>query len=66
MEAGKLADLVVLNADPLADIRNTDKIHRVMLNGRLYDPTTMNEDMTGNWRRAAYHWERSEAPNVTP
>lgn len=57
LETGKLADLVVLNADPLANIRNTDQIHRVMLNGRLYDPTTMNEDLTGTWRRAAYHWE---------
>ena len=37
LEAGKLADLVVLDADPTRDIRNTDKIHRVMLGGRLYD-----------------------------
>ena len=43
LEAGKLADLVVLDADPTADIRNSDKVHRVMLGGRLYDPLTMNE-----------------------
>jgi imidazolonepropionase-like amidohydrolase len=32
---GKVADLVVLDANPLADIRNTQKIFAVVLNGRL-------------------------------
>ncbi|MBB5079082.1 amidohydrolase family protein [Nonomuraea endophytica] len=35
---GKAADLVVLNADPLADIRNTRRIHAVMTRGRLIGP----------------------------
>ncbi len=57
LEAGKLADLVVLDADPLADIRNSDKVHRVMVNGRLYDPVTMNEVVTGARNRSVYWWE---------
>ncbi|AMO73214.1 amidohydrolase family protein [Sphingorhabdus sp. M41] len=57
LEAGKLADLLVLDADPTADIRNSDRINRVMLNGRLYDPLTMNEVVTGSRKRAAYWWE---------
>ncbi|WP_254447742.1 amidohydrolase family protein [Sphingomonas sp. ID1715] len=57
LEAGKLADLVVLDADPTQDIRNTEKISRVMLGGRLYDPLTMNEVATGTRTRAAYWWE---------
>jgi len=57
LQAGKLADLLVLDADPSADIRNSDKVHRVMLNGRLYDPLTMNEVVTGGRKRAAYWWE---------
>lgn len=57
LEAGKLADLLILDADPTQDIRNTEKIHRVMLGGRLYDPLTMNEVATGNRKRAAYWWE---------
>ena len=57
LEPGKLADLLVLNADPTQDIRNSDKIERVMLNGRLYDPLTMNEVVTGERKRAAYWWE---------
>jgi len=35
VEPGKLADLVLLSADPLADIHNTTKIAAVMANGRL-------------------------------
>ncbi len=34
---GKLADLVLLDADPLADIRNTRRINAVVANGRLLD-----------------------------
>src|SRR3546814_10403313 len=45
LEAGKLADLVILDADPTQDIRNTEKIYRVMLGGHLYDPLTMNEEI---------------------
>ncbi|HYI41389.1 MAG TPA: amidohydrolase family protein [Allosphingosinicella sp.] len=59
LEAGKLADLVVLDSDPTIDIRNSDKIHRVMLGGRLYDPVTMNEMVTGTRVRAPYWWEAS-------
>jgi len=57
IEAGKLADLVLLDSDPTVDIRNSDKIHRVMLGGRLYDPVTMNEVVTGTRVRAPYWWE---------
>ncbi|MDH5434847.1 MAG: amidohydrolase family protein [Gammaproteobacteria bacterium] len=35
LEAGKLADLVVLDVDPLKDIYQTDKVNMVMINGRL-------------------------------
>jgi imidazolonepropionase-like amidohydrolase len=36
---GKLADLVLLDANPLLDIRNTRRIAAVVANGRLYDAT---------------------------
>ena len=57
LEVGKLADMLVLDADPTADIRNSDKINRVMLNGRMYDPLTMNEVETGSRKRAPHWWE---------
>lgn len=38
IQAGKLADLVILDADPLADIANTRRIHAVVSRGRLLAP----------------------------
>ena len=41
IEAGKLADLVILDADPSADIRNTRKINRVVRGGCVLDPRSL-------------------------
>lgn len=43
LEPGKLADLVILDRNPLEDIRHTETIHAVMKNGRLYDASTLDE-----------------------
>src|SRR5690242_17544378 len=43
LEPGKLADLIVLDANPLDDVHNTEKIRYVMKNGRLYEGETLNE-----------------------
>ncbi len=57
IEEGKLADLVVLGANPLKNIQNTDSVLQVMVNGRLYDAATMNE--IGNHPRARepFYWQ---------
>jgi len=43
IEAGKMADILVLDADPLADLRNSTSLRYVMKNGRLYEAATLNE-----------------------
>jgi imidazolonepropionase-like amidohydrolase len=39
--AGRLADLVILEADPLADIANLEKVHRTIKGGLVYDPAAL-------------------------
>ena len=43
LEPGKLADIIVLDRDPLDNIRNSNSISMVMKNGRLYDGNTLDE-----------------------
>lgn len=43
IEPGKLADLIVLNKDPLQDIHNTNTIRYVMKNGELFEGDTLNQ-----------------------
>jgi imidazolonepropionase-like amidohydrolase len=43
LEAGKLADLIVLNKNPLLDIQNTNTILYVMKNGELFEGETLNQ-----------------------
>ncbi|HMC20493.1 MAG TPA: amidohydrolase family protein, partial [Thermoanaerobaculia bacterium] len=43
LEAGKLADLIVLDANPLENIRNSESVRYTVVNGRIFDAATMNE-----------------------
>lgn len=58
LEAGKLADLIVLDANPLDDIRNSETVRYVMINGRIFDAHTMNQIGNHPRERAAFYWER--------
>jgi len=57
LEIGKLADLVVLDANPLDDIRNSDKISEVIINGRIYEAATLKEVHTGNSVVKPFYWQ---------
>jgi imidazolonepropionase-like amidohydrolase/Tol biopolymer transport system component len=63
LQVGKLADLIVLDKNPLENIRNTETIHYTMVNGRLYDSETMNEIGNRPRPRGRFFWEFS--PNAT-
>jgi imidazolonepropionase-like amidohydrolase/Tol biopolymer transport system component len=43
LEPGKLADIVILDGDPLTNFRDTNTVRYVMKNGRLYDGDTLDE-----------------------
>ena len=60
LEPGKLADLQVLDANPLDDIRNTNTVRYVMKNGRLYDANTLNEIWPRQKAVARMWWWKGE------
>jgi imidazolonepropionase-like amidohydrolase len=45
VQAGKLAELVLLDADPLTDITNVQRIHAVVHEGRLLDRHALDEEL---------------------
>jgi imidazolonepropionase-like amidohydrolase/Tol biopolymer transport system component len=55
IEAGKLADLQVLDRNPLIDLRSTSSVRYVMKNGRLYDATSLDE-IGPNGRKLGRLW----------
>ncbi len=58
LEPGKLADLVVIDGDVLADLRVSENVAYTMLNGRLYDSATMNQLAPAQAERAPLFFQR--------
>ncbi|MEJ2205502.1 MAG: amidohydrolase family protein, partial [Gemmatimonadota bacterium] len=61
LEVGKLADLVILDANPLDDLRNSRAIDRVMKNGRLYDGDTLDEVWPRRRPAGPFYWHQEAA-----
>jgi Tol biopolymer transport system component/imidazolonepropionase-like amidohydrolase len=57
LESGKLADLVVMDKNPLENIRNSNSVHYVMINGRLFDASTMDQIGNHPQKRGKFFWE---------
>ena len=64
LEVGKLADLVIIDGDVLADIRLSDRISQVMQNGRLFDAKTMNEVISRNKPRKPFFFEGADGNSM--
>jgi imidazolonepropionase-like amidohydrolase len=59
VERGKLADLIVLDADPLADIRNSTKIRWVVKNGEVFEGLTLKQVWPQERTLPRMFWETS-------
>ncbi|MGI9552715.1 MAG: amidohydrolase family protein [Aurantibacter sp.] len=66
LKEGKLADLIVLDKNPLEDIRNTETVTYTMVNGRLYDTATMNEIGNTQSTRSQFWWEKNKYNSAFP
>lgn len=55
--AGKLADLIVIDGNPLEDIRLSDRVQYTMVNGRLFDAESMNEIGLRERKRQPFEFE---------
>ena len=64
VEPGKLADLVILDGNPLDDIRNTNTVAMVMMNGRLYDGATLAQIHPDAGPAPAFYWLEDVEPEV--
>ena len=64
IEQGKLADLIILDKNPLENIRNTNSIKYVMKNGRLYDGNTLDEVYPNEKKAPKFEWQKTMPGNL--
>ena len=66
IEVGKLADLVVIDGNPLEEIRRSEYVTYTMLNGRLYDVETMSQIAPDSVDRQEFFFEREGGDTIHP
>lgn len=66
LEKGKLADLIVLEKNPLEDISNSNSVIYTMVNGRLFEAETMNEIGNHPKERGSFYWENKKSNAAFP
>lgn len=66
LKPGKLADLIVIDGNPLEDIRTSENVKYTMVNGRLFDAETMDEIGNHPHKRSKFFWELDGSANVFP
>jgi hypothetical protein len=66
IEVGKLADLVLIDGNPLEDLRRTEFVDAVLLDGRLYEAASMNQVWPAQVERLPFFWELEGGDTIHP
>ncbi len=66
IEKGKLADLFVIDGNPLEDLRRSEYVLYTMINGRLYEAKTMNQIGKTEVERKAFFFEKEGGDTIHP
>ncbi len=64
IEVGKLADFVILDRDPLQNIRNSNSVSYIMKNGRLYNANTLDQVFPVKEELGTFWWQNTGPMNV--
>ena len=64
IEEGKLADILIMDQNPLEDIRNTNTLTHVVKNGRVYDAETLNEVAPVEQAAKPFLWQTQKPEGV--
>ncbi|HBQ58710.1 MAG TPA: amidohydrolase, partial [Balneolaceae bacterium] len=64
IEEGKLADLLILNSNPLDDIRNSKDLEFILKNGYMYEAETLDEVFPNQKELPTFWWQNNEPQNV--
>lgn len=57
IEVGKLADILILDKNPLTDIRNSNTISHVVKNGQVFEASTLDEVWPTEKKAETFHWQ---------
>ena len=66
IKEGKLADIIIIDGNPLENIRDTEHVTHTMINGRLYNAATMNEIGNREKKRGTFYFEKEGSGNAYP
>jgi hypothetical protein len=66
IEVGKLADLAIIDGNPLEDIRLSENVRYTVINGRLYDATTMDQLAPDQVKRKPFFFEKEGGDTIHP
>ena len=64
LQAGMLADILVMEKNPLEEIRNSNTLTHVIKNGKIYDASTLDEVWPIEKKAEIFHWQTKKPESL--